>query len=457
MFRPLLNALIAGCLLVSAASPPRARAQTDCFETVRQAPDSAAAATALSAVAAGDCWFTLHTQAVRVTDSNPGARAADITPDQVAQWVAKANEVYAVARVRFEFDPTPKTGDWSALSATEVNDLEADLPGDPTWEHGKAIADELASRFPRKVLVLFRHGPGEKPTGRGFSNTTYDFVALPGFDATTICGGTQNAYLFAHEMGHYFGLQHTFRQFPTVAAAAAALRRAGGKAAFFDGDHLAETPPEPYIEALQCGADTSVTLNGIRFSLLRDNVMSYYASDTKTLTPQQVAIVRGWIVRRFGDAMDGRGPFVPDDRRVYQILAASNGKAISSPDGARANGASAFQADWTGAAGQTWRVVPLVAGDAGWFEIVSADRAKCLTVAEGSGDDGARLVLWDWLGAANQKWRFLEEPDGQLRIEAKHSRKVLTLSPGPSGDGAPIMQATDHAGADQRWLLLPVD
>ncbi|MGE5175939.1 MAG: RICIN domain-containing protein [Hyphomicrobiales bacterium] len=443
--------VLAACL---ALPPAGASAQTDCFETVRQAPDSAAAAAAIWGAGASDCWYTLHVQAVRVTDSCAGQRAAAIDPTQVAAWIAKANEVYAAARIRFEFDPTPKTGDWSALSSDDVNDLEAERPGDPTWEHGKAAANELAARFPRKVLVLFRHGPDDRPTGGGFSSTTYDFVVLPGYQTTSLCGATTNPYLFAHELGHYFGLQHTFRPFPTKAAAAAAFERAGKNPKFFDGDGLAETPPEPYIEELQCGTDTSVTLDGVRFSLLRDNIMSYYASPTKTLDPKQVSIVRWWLARRFGNALSGRGPYVPDDRVDYQFVAVPNGKTLSTP-GAKGNGAIVFQADWTGAAGQMWRFVPLVAADAGWYEIVSADGGKCLTIAEGSGAEGARLVVWDWLGADNQKWRLLSEPNGQLRIEAKHSLKVLTLAPGPQGDGAPIMQATDQGRPDQRWLLLP--
>lgn len=456
VFRDLLPLFLAVAALAASPASP-ASAQTDCFDAIRQAPDSAAAAMARASAPTADCWFTLHIQAVRVTDSNPGVRAAAITPEQVAEWVAKANEVYSAARIRFEFDPTPKTGDWSSLNATEVNDLEADLPGDPTWEHGKAIANDLASRFPRKVLVLFRHGPGEKPTGGGFSSTTYDFVAMPGFDVTTICGASQNACLFAHEVGHYFGLQHTFRQFKTVDAAAAALMRAGGNRNFFDGDRLAETPPEPYIEALQCGTDTSVVLGSKRFPLLRDNLMSYYASDTKRLTPQQISIVRAWVARRFGDAMDGRGPYVPDERRRYQIVAAADGKTLAKQDAPGENGAGAFQADWTGAPGQTWRVVPLVAGDAGWFEIVAPAGGKCLTVAEGSMDDGARLVLWDWLGADNQKWRFLQDPGGQVRIEVKHSRKVLTVAPGSVPGGPQIVQSAEKGAAKQRWLLLPAD
>ena len=71
--------------------------------------------------------------------------------------VAKANEVYAAARVRFEFDPTPRTGDWVALNDTDVNNLAAELPGDPAWERAKSTANTLASHYP--------HQPDARPDG----------------------------------------------------------------------------------------------------------------------------------------------------------------------------------------------------------------------------------------------------------------------------------------------------
>lgn len=431
---------LACAFLGSAAFPPRrALAQTDCFDLARRLGDSSATAPDTAASDTADCWFTLHVHAVRVSDSGTGERAGAITPDQVARWVAKANDVYRAARVRLEFDPTPGTGDWEEIRDTDINDLVADLPGDPTWEHGKAAANELASRYPRTVLLLFRHGPGDAPTGGGFSSTTYDFVALPGYDATTICGPNQNAFLLAHEIGHYFGLSHTFRQFKTKAAAAAALKQAWNNPKFLDGDGLDDTPPEPYIEELQCGADTSVILNGRRYALLRDNVMSYYRSDVKTLTPEQVAVVRATVEHRFWNAMIGLGPYAPDPRRDYRIVSLEDGRAI--------------EIDAT----RTWRVVPLLAQDAGYFEVVSATTGQCLTVYGASTSDRAKLTLSDYQGANHQKWRFLEEGPDTLAIEVKHTRKVITWSPPSRAGLGAVEQSADTGAPGQRWRLVPAD
>ena len=440
---------VAALLLALAPIAPVRADESDCFRVTREQRAG------VGTDGLADCWYTLHVHAVRVTDDCRGERAAAIDPDQVRRWIEKANEVYAAAGVRFEFDPTPKSGDWALLPSTEVNDLSAELPGDIGWERGKSLGNELASHFPGKVLLLFRHGPGDTPTGGGFSSTTYNFVALPGYDVTTVCGG-QNEYLFAHEMGHYLGLNHTFRQFKTKAAAAEVLRSNGSKPSVFDADGIAETPPEPYIEELQCSSDTTVSLNGIPFSLLRDNVMSYYHGATKRLIPAQVRVVRAWVERRFADAMDRVGPFVPDERRTYVIVSAENGKALEVSGAPADKGAKVVQADWNGGAGQAWRIVPLTAQDAGSFEIVSVVSGKCLTVEGGGTQDGAAVMQWDWEAKRNQKWRFTQDKAGDLVIETKQSRRVLAVV-GAQSTAVKLVQPTESGAENQRWRLVPQD
>jgi hypothetical protein len=169
-------------------------------------------------------WMTVRVQAVRCADDD-GRRLTPIEPAQVGRWVAEANRVYAAARIRFVFDPVR---DFTDLRDTRLNRLMPGASASAGWERGVA----LARRFPGKMTVLFRYGDGDGPTGNGYSSGDSGVVVLCGFESTAVCGH-QNLALFAHEVGHYLGLDHTFaREFTTTAEAEVFLkgawRRPGG-------------------------------------------------------------------------------------------------------------------------------------------------------------------------------------------------------------------------------------
>jgi hypothetical protein len=141
-------------------------------------------------------------------------------------------------------------------------------------------------------VVFFRHGPGETPTGGGFSWYDYNFVAMPGFDSD-VCG-YQNIGMLAHEIGHYLGLAHTFDEiFVSEQEAEAFFIANDNDPLAFDGDGFADTPPDPYVEvwAIQCEPVDSIELGGMTFPLPRTNIMSYYEVRTG-LSQQQIERVR---------------------------------------------------------------------------------------------------------------------------------------------------------------------
>jgi len=234
-------------------------------------------------------------QAVQVSDDD-GARTADITAQQVEQWINKSNEIFAKASIRFIYDPNV---DFASLKSTLLNNMSGDT--DPNWAGEVDFGNQVAAGYSGKLVVFFRNGPGQGQESGGFSWSDYNFVAMPGFN-TSVCG-YQNSGALAHEIGHYLGLSHPFPQvFASVQEAEAYLTAHGNDPQAFDGDGLSDTPPDPFINIpkFQCNPSTqSVTLNGQVFSLPRKNIMSYYSNGAKVdrteLTPQQSNIVR-WVL-----------------------------------------------------------------------------------------------------------------------------------------------------------------
>lgn len=238
--------------------------------------------------------LTVRLQAVQVSDDD-GSRPVRITAQQVKQWVDKANEIYAKASVRLHYDPE---ADFATLKSSVLNGMTGDT--DPNWKREVVVGNRVAAGYTGRLVVYFIYGPGSGPTGGGFSSADYNFVEMPGFNDTKVCG-YQNSGILAHEIGHYFGLSHPFAQtFASLPAAELYLTAHGNNPQAFDGDGLSDTPPDPFINIpeFQCKPTQSVTLNGQVFPLPRLNIMSYYSNagvDRTDLTPQQSNIVR-WVL-----------------------------------------------------------------------------------------------------------------------------------------------------------------
>ena len=80
---------------------------------------------------------------------------------------------------------------------------------DANWIQTKQLGNQIAAKYPGRIVIFFRYGKGSGSNGSGFSWWDYDFVVMPSTDIIEHCGG-MNPYFLAHEMGHYLGLPHTF-------------------------------------------------------------------------------------------------------------------------------------------------------------------------------------------------------------------------------------------------------
>ena len=61
------------------------------------------------------------------------------------------------------------------------------------------------------------------------------------------------------------------------------------------------------------------------------------------------------------------------------------------------------------------------------------------------------------MAATTRCGRSSPPPDGYVRIVARHSGKAMDVEFASADDGARVIQYTPHGGANQQWLLRPVE
>lgn len=223
-----------------------------------------------------------------------GGRQATIDPAAVADWVIRANEIFAPARIGFSYDPGE---DVEVVTDTLLNEMKGS--SSPGWEQRVARANDVVARYPGEAVVLVTGVAGLAEFGSSY----VDFLVVGEPDAETLCGVSDPTAL-AHRLGLYLGLPHTFASiFESTSEAADALSDALQSETVFDGDSFASTLPDPGVYAeYQCEDVDSVRIGGLQFELPRTNLMSHFPERAE-ITLSQADRVRWFLELRRSNGM----------------------------------------------------------------------------------------------------------------------------------------------------------
>ena len=99
----------------------------------------------------------IRIHAIPLADDD-GKRKYTFTQDNLKKGIARANQSLADAEVELIFDPT---WDWQPRNDTTLNNEQNS--GANWWVYG----NQIASRYPGKIVIFFRHGPGATAVGWG--------------------------------------------------------------------------------------------------------------------------------------------------------------------------------------------------------------------------------------------------------------------------------------------------
>ncbi|MBS1713028.1 MAG: NPCBM/NEW2 domain-containing protein [Armatimonadetes bacterium] len=241
---------------------------------------------------------------VMCADSD-GTNARVFDKERIPDVVRFLNGAFRPLAVSFTFDPD----DVEVRNDTTLNrDFDAggqtlDDRNKPPAETGKrehtAARSALAKQWPDKIVIVMRRGSMwewdakesrwvDRPSSENYSDGRIVSPAL-----------SEDPGMFAHELGHYFGLAHTFGLRPKTIDDVFDLMKDTVRRGtpiddadrVFDGDGIPDTPPDPGTQALEAmGYELFVPFQGRKLGVSFDdgtkrtytfapdvfNTMSYY-------------------------------------------------------------------------------------------------------------------------------------------------------------------------------------
>lgn len=166
--------------------------------------------------------LTFRLQIIRAADDN-GDNLSDITNAELASLLEELNRAYLPANMRFYCDPATEI---STIRSTLLNrdfDIDSKIYVDksvkPPIRNREAHYDaraSLASRYPNKIVCVLQRGSQWR-----WNETENRWLDTPhgggGYsDGNVMVAAGRDPGMFSHEIGHYFGLGHTFGAQPNT-------------------------------------------------------------------------------------------------------------------------------------------------------------------------------------------------------------------------------------------------
>jgi Pregnancy-associated plasma protein-A len=245
------------------------------------------------------CATKIPIMAVQLADDD-GRNRVSITPAEIQQWVDQANETWGKRGYKFTFDPDK---DLIVTHSTVLNTQPTD-DNDDQWEFYRIAGNYLASLLPDNAIPVFFRAKGNSGWSWGPGNM--NFISMPAYinactdkaapDGSAGSHCTPDKILLSHELGHYFGLAHTFTD--ADCGRIAKDNTDGdlhGQLLNTTADDIHDTAPDPgtacpTTKPIECEQE-SIAINSVRFNPPTHNLMSYHRCHPQQITDDQARVI----------------------------------------------------------------------------------------------------------------------------------------------------------------------